>query len=126
MSLTSDTVQFIAKVFALTIALGVLSIVGIDGVSILHFGDGEALQLIGQLNGPLISAFGALSAATVGHQILGTVLSRLFGSSVPVAAPGSSVTIPMNVPVNVPVQVPQLQTTPASNGNGNGNGGSGV
>lgn len=120
MGINNDTIQFIAKLFAITVALGLLAIIGTDIGAIFVFGDGEALKLIGMLNGPLITAFGALSAATMGHQLLGTVVQRLFGSGVSVASPGSSINVPVSVPVTLPSMEQAAQPAPAAVAVGSG------
>lgn len=100
--MTPDTVQFIyrfvACVFAVTGAIALLAIIGIDGGAIFHFGDGEAISLIGQLNGPLIAVSTVLGSATIGHQLLTAILARLLGVTVPVAPPSASSAIEGNSP----------------------------
>lgn len=85
-----NTAQFLYRALILTACLGVLAILGIDAGCIFVFGDGTATRLIGELNGPLVTVFSWLGAATLGHQVVASVLGRLLGTSVSVAPSGAS------------------------------------
>jgi hypothetical protein len=101
---SSDTLQFIYRVLVCSICLAVLSIIAFDFVCALHFGDGEAQALIGEINGALQWAVGVLGVATVGHQIVASIIQRLLGVSTPAAPPGASTGVPsVPVPSSSPV-----------------------
>lgn len=112
--MSQSTAQFMYRVLVLSAAAALLGIILIDAIAIFYFGDGEAEKLLAELNGPLVSAFGALTAMTVGHQVIASVVNKVLPSNVSVASPGSSgnnvatMQIPTNlsVPVNVPVSIP--------------------
>jgi hypothetical protein len=109
MSITSDTMQFIARLFACTLAVSVLAIIGVDIGVIFHFGDGIATQYLRELNGPLFGAISALGLGTLGHQVLAAVIARMLPSS------GSTSTTP-SAPVSVPVAPPDASSNVASSG----------
>lgn len=111
------TIQFVIRALCLTVCFTLLAIVGIDAGVIFHFGDGEAIQLIGQLNGPFVSLSGAIGTATILHPLLTNILNRLFPPAVSVANPGTSSTVTTSTVTTTaaaPVPAPSM------------NGGSGV
>lgn len=68
MTMDKSTVQFLYRVMAGTICLCVLAFMGMMIAAVFVFRDGEGLKIIGDLTGPMMSAFAGMGVFLGLHQ----------------------------------------------------------
>ena len=68
--MTTDTQQFLFRLFGWMIALSIGGFELVMGGAIFYFGDGEGIRIVQTLATPMLGAFGAAVAFVLGHQIL--------------------------------------------------------
>jgi hypothetical protein len=98
MMLTSTTMQFIARLFAITICVALLGLLVIEAATIFRYGDGEAISILDAFNAPFVALASALGLGTLGHQLLSWLVTRITSSDVSSGPPDASSRVAGNGP----------------------------
>lgn len=73
--MTNDTQQWIFKLLAVTLCGSVLGFFVMCFVAVFHFGDGEAINIINSLTGPMLGVVAGMATLVIGPHVLSAIVS---------------------------------------------------